>query len=228
MRPMAANEPNRERATPRARYRAQLREEVKQQALRQLAQSGPAGISVNAIGKELGLSGPAIYRYFSSRDDLLTELVIDAYTELADTVRAAITATTSRTPRARFEAFARAYRSWALAQPHRYHLLYGSPLPGYDPNVERLADAAQALMDLLIQVLPASSANAKPPQALAAQTAKWMEARGTEADVATALLAVQIWWRVHGFLSLEMAGSYASMGLDSDALFELELGTLAK
>lgn len=146
---MVANQPAGVRATPRARYRAQIREEIKQQALRQLAESGPAGISVNAIGKELGVSGPALYRYFSSRDDLLTELVIDA-----------------------------------------------------------------------------PSLKAKPPQALASETARWMESRGVDADVATGLAAVQIWWRMHGFLSLEIAGNYASMGLDSDTLFELELAAL--
>ena len=71
----------------RQRYRAQVRGEVKQAALRQLAQSGPAGLSVSAIGKELGVSGPALYRYFASRDELLTELVIDAYHDLAEALR---------------------------------------------------------------------------------------------------------------------------------------------
>src|SRR5260370_7737322 len=76
-----------EQPTMRERYRAQVRSEVKRAALRQLADSGPAGLSVSAIGKELGVSGPALYRYFASRDDLLTELVIDAYHDLADSLR---------------------------------------------------------------------------------------------------------------------------------------------
>ena len=75
--------------TMRERYRAQVRGEVKQAALRQLAESGPAGLSISAIGKQLGVSGPALYRYFASRDELLTELVIDAYHDLADALRAA-------------------------------------------------------------------------------------------------------------------------------------------
>ena len=75
--------------TMRERYRAQVRGEVKQAALRQLAESGPAGLSVSAIGKQLGVSGPALYRYFASRDELLTELVIDAYHDLADALSAA-------------------------------------------------------------------------------------------------------------------------------------------
>src|SRR2546429_9775132 len=73
----------------RERYRAQVRREVKQAALHQLAESGPAGVSVSAIGKQPGVSGPALYRYFASRDELLTELVIDAYDDMADALRAA-------------------------------------------------------------------------------------------------------------------------------------------
>jgi AcrR family transcriptional regulator len=68
----------------RERYRAHVRHEVKQAALRQLAESGPAAVSISAIGKQLGMSGPALYRYFASRDELLTELTIDAYHDLAD------------------------------------------------------------------------------------------------------------------------------------------------
>ncbi len=121
-----------------------MRGEVKQAALRQLAESGPAGLSISAIGKQLGVSGPALYRYFASRDELLAELVIDAYNDLADALSAAAAQQAGRDPRARFEALARGYRSWALAQPHRYRLLFGPPLPGYDAHAQRLVDASQA------------------------------------------------------------------------------------
>src|ERR1700722_18859983 len=78
-----------ETPTMRARYRAQVRQEVKEAALAQLAAAGPAGLSVTAIGKQLGVSGPALYRYFASRDELLTELVADAYDDLAGACAAA-------------------------------------------------------------------------------------------------------------------------------------------
>ena len=101
----------------RERYRAQVRHEVKQAALRQLAESGPAAVSVSAIGKQLGVSGPALYRYFASRDELLTELVIDAYRDLADALSAAALNAPEPGPRARLETLARAYRcGWARAQ----------------------------------------------------------------------------------------------------------------
>jgi AcrR family transcriptional regulator len=217
-----------EPSTPRQRFRAQIRDEIKQAALRQLAQSGPAGVSVNAIGKQLGVSGPALYRYFASRDELLTELVIDAYLDLAAALRASIGEAPSRPPRRRFEALARAYRAWALSQPHRYRLLFGPPLPGYDAHADRLIEAAQTSMDLLIETLPADHNAPRPTRALAAEVSQWANRRGVQVDAATALRAVLAWSRLHGFVSLEIAGNYASMGIDPDPLFETDLSALAK
>jgi len=214
--------------TMRERYRAQVRREVKQAALRQLAESGPGGVSVSAIGKQLGVSGPALYRYFASRDELLTELVIDAYHDLADALRAAASQPAGLQPRPRFEALARAYRSWALAQPHRYRLLYGPPLPGYDAHTQRLVDASQATMNQLLGVLrdlggPTAPA---PPQPLASQLTAWALAHDPDTGPATALRAVLIWSRLHGLVSLEIAGNLASMGIDPDQVFEAQLGAL--
>jgi len=214
--------------TMRARYRAQVRGEVKQAALSQLAESGPAGLSVSAIGKQLGVSGPALYRYFASRDELLTELVIDAYHDLADALRAAATQAASQEPCARLEALARGYRSWALAQPHRYRLLFGPPLPGYDAHAQRLVDASQAAMNQLLRVLhELGDRPAAPlPQPLASQLAAWAQAHDPGTGPATALRAVLVWSRLHGLVSLEIAGNFASMSIDPDLVFEAQLGTL--
>ncbi len=210
--------------TMRERYRAQVRAEVKQAALNQLAESGPAGLSVSAIGKQLGVSGPALYRYFASRDELLTELVIDAYHDLADALRHA----PSTQPRARLEDIARAYRSWALAQPHRYRLLFGPPLPGYDAHAQRLVEAAQASMKVLLGVLrELGDRTANPPaEPLASQLLALARTYGPGVDAAIALRAITIWSRLHGFVNLEIAGNFASMGIDPGNLFEAELVTL--
>jgi AcrR family transcriptional regulator len=214
----------------RERYRAQVRHEVKQAALAQLAQAGPAAVSISAIGKQLGVSGPALYRYFASRDELLTELTIDAYHDLADALTAAshpVSAAASQPegqdPRARFETAARAYRSWALAQPHRYRLLFGPPLPGYDAHAQPLVDAATASMNVLLDTLgELGECPADPlPQPLASQLEAW--GRALAAAPATGLRAILAWSRLHGLVSLEIAGNFASMGLDPSQLFELQL-----
>jgi len=227
--------------TIRERYRAQVRHEIKQAALAQLAQAGPAGLSISAIGKQLGVSGPALYRYFASRDELLTELVIDAYHDLAATLAAATpgapapgapaTRAPGQEPRDRLQALARAYRSWALAQPHRYRLLFGPPLPGYDAHAQRLVDASEEAMNQLVGVVrelgdgtgPSSS---PPSEPLASQLTAWAQRHDLGTDPAAALRAVLIWSRLHGIVSLELAGNFASMGVDPAQLFDAELAAL--
>jgi AcrR family transcriptional regulator len=197
--------------------------------LRQLAESGPAGVSVNAIARELGVSGPALYRYFASRDELLTGLVVDAYDELADALRSAVAVARDRGARQRFEALARAFRAWAVSQPDRYRLLYGPPLPGYDAHAERLIQAGQASMNLLVDILRDADERSATHLArpLRSQLAKWAQGRGIDIDAATALRAVLIWSRLHGFVSLEIGGNFGGMGIDAESLFEIEVATLA-
>jgi AcrR family transcriptional regulator len=217
-----------ERPTIRQRYRAQVRREVKQAALGQLEQSGPAGLSVSAIGKELGVSGPALYRYFTSRDELLTELIIDAYDDLAAALRVTAEQHAGLPPQTRLEALARAYRSWALGQPHRYRLLFGPPLPGYDAHAQRLVDASQAAMSELLGALRELDDGLAPatPEPLASQLTAWAAAHDPRIGSSTALRAVLVWSRVHGLVSLEIAGNFASIGIDPGQVFEVQLATL--
>ena len=210
--------------TMRERYRAQVRQEVKEAALRQLAEAGPGGLSISAIGKQLGVSGPALYRYFASRDDLLTELLIDAYHDLANALAAAASHVPDDDPRGRFDALARAYRSWAVAEPHRYRLLYGPPLPGYEAHAHRLVEASWTAMDLLLGALGGFAAGAAEPAGpLAAELTAWAQHHGFRIHAATALRAVLVWSQLHGIVSLEIAGNFASMGIDADQLFEIQL-----
>jgi AcrR family transcriptional regulator len=217
-----------EQPTIRQRYRAQVRSEVKQAALGQLEQSGPAGLSVSAIGKQLGVSGPALYRYFASRDELLTELIIDAYDDLAQALRVASEQHAGMPPQARLEALARAYRSWALDQPHRYRLLFGPPLPGYDAHAQRLVEASQDAMSELLGVLREldDRTTPAPPEPLASQLGALGALHDPGIGPATALHAVLVWSRLHGLVSLEIAGNFASMGIDPAQVFEAQLRTL--
>jgi AcrR family transcriptional regulator len=189
-------------------------QEIKDVALRQLAEGGPAALSVNAIAKELGVSGPALYRYYAGRDALLTELITDAYTDLAAALKVAGPG---------LGATAGAYRAWATAQPHRYRLLFGAPLPGYDAHDEHLIAVSQKAMDVLLSVLTTGPA---PSSHLAAQLTEWGRRRGHEdLDPGAAARAVQLWSRLHGLVSLEIEGNFASMGLDADELFAAEVAT---
>ena len=75
--------------TRRERLRAQTLAEIREHALAQLAQGGPEALSLNAIARTMRMSGPALYRYFASREDLLVALVTDSYDDLASAVEAA-------------------------------------------------------------------------------------------------------------------------------------------
>lgn len=212
----------------RERYREQVRDDVKASALAQLAAGGPQAISINAIAKELGVSGPALYRYFANRDDLLTALVIDAYHDLrAALAGAPATGTTACSAEQRVRSLAQAYRAWALAEPHRYELLFKPPLPGYDAHAEPLAAAARGLMGILLGALRDADqdphqgsvgkqdgpAPYRPEDVLAARSAGAPEFQ----------LGVSVWSRLHGIVSLELGGGFTAMNLDADALFESEV-----
>ncbi|MFG2604854.1 TetR/AcrR family transcriptional regulator [Streptomyces sp. NPDC048514] len=210
--------------TPRERYRAQVRAEIKQRAWEQIAAAGASALSLNAIAKQMGMSGPALYRYFASRDELITGLVRDAYRSLADTFRAAAQ------PGPDLTALAYALRGWALADPHRYFLVYGTPVPGYHAPDDITAIASEIMTTLLdaCATLPPGSP-ATPPALFGARPEdlpQWTD--GHPAPPAALHRALTFWTRLHGVLSLEIAGHFTGMGFDPERLFAAELdGILA-
>jgi len=209
---------------PRDRFRAQVREEVKAAALQQLAGGGPEALSLNAIAKQLGMTGPALYRYFANRDSLLTDLVIDAYGDLAATLaHAADDATGDAT--ARLIAVAQAYRDWALAEPYRYRLLFRAPLPGYDAQSTHLVEASQPAMNVVLNAATALTRRGTPdPDHSAAQFQAWMEHRGVEhVPTAVAARTTLLWAHLHGLVSLEIEGNFTSMGIDPAPLYAADL-----
>jgi AcrR family transcriptional regulator len=127
--------------TARERVRAELTREITDIARRQLAVDGAAGLSLRAVAREMGMVSSAIYRYFPSRDDLLTALIIDGYNALGQAVEDADAACPPGDHTGRWLAVCHAVRDWALAHPHEYALLYGSPVPGYKAPVDTVAAA---------------------------------------------------------------------------------------
>ncbi|MFF4586207.1 TetR/AcrR family transcriptional regulator [Streptomyces sp. NPDC001388] len=115
----------------RARARIEVTAAIKEEARRQLAAEGAAKLSLRAVARELGMVSSALYRYFPSRDDLLTALIIDAYDSLGERAEAAHAAVAEAEPVRRWVAVCEAVRGWAQAHPHEYALIYGSPVPGY-------------------------------------------------------------------------------------------------
>lgn len=210
---------NSEAKTPRERYRAQVRTEIKQRAWEQIATAGASALSLNAIAKQMGMSGPALYRYFGGRDELITELVREAYRSLADTFRAASHSGADVT------ALAHALRRWALEDPQRYFLIYGTPVPGYEAPDDTTAISSEIMATLLdaCAALP-SDGPATPFDTHLEDHRAW--ANGHPAPPAALHKALTFWTRLHGALSLELAGHFTGMGIDPAQLYAAELDDL--
>ena len=206
-------------AGPRGRYRAQVQAEIKQHAWEQLATSGVAALSLKAIAKQLGLSGPALYRYYASRDELITALIRDAYRSLADAVR------TAYESGADVAGLARTVREWAVSDPQRYLLIYGTPVPGYQAPPDTTAISTEIMTVVTEAYRRAGTVTPGTPfEAHLDSHRQW--AADQSAPTAVLRRALQFWTRLHGVLSLELAGHFGGMGFDPALLFADEVEAL--
>ncbi|HEX4700669.1 MAG TPA: TetR/AcrR family transcriptional regulator [Pseudonocardiaceae bacterium] len=200
--------------TARERARAELTSEIKEEARRQLAVAGADGMSLRAVARELGMVSSAVYRYFPSRDELLTALIIDAYQSLGDAAETAEAAVARTDLRGRWRATCRAARHWALAHPHEYALIYGSPIPGYKAPEDTVAQAIRVPL-AIVEVLRESWAagtlvvpddDLRP--ILAEQTAALAELIAPELPGPVLARALVAWSQLYGMISFELFGQF--------------------
>jgi AcrR family transcriptional regulator len=149
-------------STARERARAELTREIKAEARRHLAEQGAQQLSLRAVARELGMVSSAIYRYFPSRDALLTALIVDAYDALGAAAEDAERGLPRDDIRGRWRAICTAVRSWAIGSPHEYALIFGSPVPGYRAPQTTIAPAARVAV-LIGQVLADGRRHARQP-----------------------------------------------------------------
>jgi len=128
---------------------AAVRSALIQAAKTELASVGSAALSLRAVARSVGMAPSGVYRYFASRDDLLTALILDAYHALGDAVDAAELSHSHDAPLDRWRALCGAIRTWALENPHEYALIYGSPVPGYHAPDATTSAALRTLLPLL-------------------------------------------------------------------------------
>ncbi|WP_326566903.1 TetR/AcrR family transcriptional regulator [Amycolatopsis rhabdoformis] len=215
--------------TARERARAELTREIKDEARRQLAEVGAHGLSLRAVARELGMVSSALYRYFPSRDRLLTDLIIDAYDAVGEAAEKADPG--DGDPRTRWHAVWQATRAWAKAHPHEYALIYGSPIPGYEAprdTVVPAARVAQALAKVLIEADPHEPAVTAPMSAvLRAQAEGLAKELGTQAPAEVVTRLIGAWTQLFGAISFELFGQYVGSVDPSDAYFEHLTGQMA-
>ncbi|MEV0297614.1 WHG domain-containing protein [Nocardia sp. NPDC050710] len=139
----------------RARVRTEMIEEIKAVARRRLAVDG-ANLSLRGVARDMGVVASALYRYFPSRDDLLTALIMEGYESLGAAATSAAAAISEDDFRGQWIAACTAVRDWALAHPTEYGLLYGSPVPGYSAPQDTIRPAATVVL-LLADIATAAT-----------------------------------------------------------------------
>ena len=200
---------------------------------RRLVAHGAAGLSLRAIARDLGMVSSAVYRYVSSRDELLTLLLIDAYSDLADTVDRARDAVAELWSDDVL-AIAHAARGWAVAHPARWALLYGSPVPGYHAPPERTVGVGTRVVGALFDAIAAGIAtgdirltNDVVPQPMSSDFERIRHEFGFPGDDHVIAKCFLLWACLVGAISLEVFGQYGADTLtDPEELFDSQVRLL--
>jgi AcrR family transcriptional regulator len=204
----------------RQQQHAQIRAEVKAIARQQMAAQGTAALSLRAIAREMGLTAQALYRYFPSRDDLITALIVDAFTAHGVAVQHAVASVPPDDIAGRLWAFIDAYRAWALDNPLDYQLIYGNPIPEYhapDDVTGPVAAQATAIGFVTLQealdrgvLLPPASYRALPdPLQAALITPETLD--GHPVSPTVMYLGAMAWATMQGLIMLELFGHIQSI-----------------
>lgn len=199
--------------TARERARAEITGEILKAARGYLATDGAPALSLRAIARDLGMASSALYRYFGSRDELLTRLIIDAYDSLGAAAEAREAAVGRADLAARFTAVCEAVRAWALAHSNEYALIYGSPVPGYVAPADTVAPASRVTALLLRIIVDAAVAGRLPDedardedarQAAAVAPIRSQLPPGVPAPLVQR--ALMVWTNLFGVVSFELYG----------------------
>ncbi|MGW7525853.1 TetR/AcrR family transcriptional regulator [Streptomyces sp. NPDC054783] len=216
----------------RARARTEVTAAIKEEARRQLGKEGAAKLSLRAVARELGMVSSALYRYFPSRDELLTVLIIDAYDSLGEAAEAAHAAAAGADHVRRWTAVCEAVRAWALAHPHEYALIYGSPVPGYSAPEATVPAASRVGLLLIGIVRDALQGPGLADLPLPAELRP--EAERMTADLApdlppeAAVALVAAWSQLFGLVGFELFGQFHRVVEDRDAFFRHAAARLAR
>jgi AcrR family transcriptional regulator len=222
--------------TARERVRAELMGEIAEIARAHLARDGAAGLSLRAVAREMGMASSAIYRYYASRDDLLTALIIDGYNAVGEAVEKAEAACLREDLMGRWLAVCHTVRDWALAHPHEYALLYGSPVPGYSAPEDTIAPAMRnaAVFGRVVSdafgagLLDPSDGYPPPPESFAADAAVIREAVLPDVPDDVVARAVTVWPGLFGAVSFELFGQFDNVITDRAATFDYAMRGLGR
>jgi AcrR family transcriptional regulator len=213
----------------RAKARSDMVDQIKATAREQLAREG-ANLSLRAVAREMGLVSSALYRYFPSRDELLTALIIDAYDALGAAAEGADAGAPADDPAARWMSVCHAVRDWALAHPHEYALIYGSPVPGYRapqdtvaPAIRTVAVLGRILQDGVTRGTLGPLADDGIPATVAADVARVAAVICPDVPPARLSRGMGAWVQLFGMVSFELFGQFNNTIDDRRGFFEHQM-----
>lgn len=209
----------------RAKARLETTNEIKRLAREQIASKGAANLSLREIAREMGLASSALYRYFNSRDELLTVLIIESYDDIGNMVERA----DSQCPRndllGRWRAVSQSIRTWAIENPSDYGLIFGTPVPGYEAPTDTIAPALRYTNVLLHLLADAQTAGCVPLIAVPATKGISREYKRVRANLEIKLADEMIlaglaaWAALFGAISFELFGHVDTVFTDPEAHF---------
>ena len=210
--------------TARERARAHTTEAILAAARTQLAEVGAAALSLRAVAREVGMVSSAVYRYFPSRDELLTALILEAYDAVGEAAETAHDASAGAGARERWVAVWRGVRSWAQAHPAQYALIYGSPVPGYVAPADTLPAAGRVGV-VLGRIATEGHIEVDHEDVTASVGPDVAEGLGIDPRLAPA--AVSAWTLLFGTVGFELFGQYENVVVDRETFFDHVAGLAA-
>jgi len=218
----------------RERARAEMTDQIKLVAREHLAVDGP-NLSLRAVARDLGVVSSAVYRYFTSRDELLTALIIDAYNSLGEAAEETEAEVSPRDLPGRWMALGRGIRQWALEHPSEYALLYGSPVPGYAAPEDTIGPASRPVLVLTgilrdgVERGMLTAAGDRLPRAVREDLDNVTITPDFEGIPAAVLArAFTAWAQIFGTLSFELFGRFTGAITDYDTYFDHQLKAMAR
>jgi AcrR family transcriptional regulator len=230
-------------ATRRERVRAATVEEIKATARRLLVAEGPESVTLRAIAREMGMTAPALYRYFDSHDELLRAVIADVYDELADALEAARDGVPEDRPGDRLLAMSREFRRWSVTHRREFGLVFATPIPiavaapsPLDKAGSRFGAAFVGAFFHLYREQPfAVPPDDELPRALRDQLAGYRDMLCTQ--VGTEVLDVPLgsferflscWVQLYGFVALEVFDHLSFALSDAEPAFDAHLREIAR
>lgn len=215
----------------RARARIEIRAAILAAAAERVATDGADELSLRAVARDVGMVSSAVYRYFASRDELLTALIIRAYDSLGDHVEACVGATAGQPAAQRWVDAAMAVRTWALDHPNDYALIYGTPIRGYAAPEETVVSGtrvARALVGIVRDAGRLDAVATVPIEPLLAESFGALRAElELDVDDATTLAIITAWTQLFGLLTFELFGQTRNLVADDEALFRAAAAAMA-